>query len=190
MKKNYFIALLALVVNFASAQIEQTAYRGAFAPAPTAMWTDSWTSWDPQNEPYLDAATVVNQSTNITTNTTWTTGKTYKITGLIYVTNNATLTIQPGVVVKGVYSNTGTALVITKGAKLNAIGTASAPIVFTSAKTAGSRAAGDWGGIVLLGKGGYNVNAGIKTLSGTLDRIRVTGNGATFDAGSVNILYE
>ena len=35
-----------------------------------------------------------------------------------------------------------------------------------------------------------NVNAGVKTLSGTLDRIRVTGNGATFDAGSVNILYE
>ena len=35
-----------------------------------------------------------------------------------------------------------------------------------------------------------NVNAGVKTLSGTLDRIRVTGNGATFDAGSINILYE
>ena len=35
-----------------------------------------------------------------------------------------------------------------------------------------------------------NVNAGVKTLSGTLDRIRVTGNGAAFDAGSVNILYE
>ncbi|MES2411986.1 MAG: hypothetical protein V4535_11140, partial [Bacteroidota bacterium] len=166
MKKNYFIALLALVVNLASAQIEPTAYRGAFAPAPTAMWTDSWTNWDPQNEPYTDAAIVVNVTANITTNTTWTTGKTYKLTGLIYVANNATLTIQAGVVVKGVYSNTGTALIITKGAKLNAIGTAVAPIVFTSAKPAGTRAAGDWGGIVLLGKAGFNLNGGVNNIEG------------------------
>ncbi|MEO5776243.1 MAG: T9SS type A sorting domain-containing protein [Flavobacterium sp.] len=166
MKKNYLFALLALVVNLASAQIEPTTYRGAFAPAPTAMWTDSWTNWNPQSEPYTDAAIVVNVTTNINTNTTWTTGKTYKITGLIYVTNNATLTIQPGVVVKGVYSNTGTALVITKGAKLNAIGTAAAPIVFTSAKTAGTRAAGDWGGIILLGRAGFNLNSGINNIEG------------------------
>lgn len=35
-----------------------------------------------------------------------------------------------------------------------------------------------------------NVSAGSKTLSGVLDRVRITGNGATFDAGSVNIIYE
>lgn len=35
-----------------------------------------------------------------------------------------------------------------------------------------------------------NVSAGSKTLAGVLDRVRITGNGATFDAGSVNILYE
>jgi hypothetical protein len=35
-----------------------------------------------------------------------------------------------------------------------------------------------------------NVSAGIKTLASTLDRLRITGNGAAFDAGSVNILYE
>ena len=179
MKKNYFIALLALVVNFASAQIEQTAYRGAFAPAPTAMWTDSWTSWDPQNEPYLDAATVVNQSTNITTNTTWTTGKTYKLTGLIYVTNNATLTIQPGVVIKGNFSNTGTALIITRGSKLNAIGTATSPIVFTSAKAAGSRAAGDWGGIIILGKAGLNINSGINNIEGITATLNTEYGGGT-----------
>jgi len=170
---------LALVVNFASAQIEQTAYRGAFAPAPTAMWTDSWTSWDPQNEPYLDAATVVNQSTNITTNTTWTTGKTYKLTGLIYVTNNATLTIQPGVVIKGNFSNTGTALIITRGSKLNAIGTATSPIVFTSAKAAGSRAAGDWGGIIILGKAGLNINSGINNIEGITATLNTEYGGGT-----------
>lgn len=167
MKKNYLIAMLLLIVNFASAQIETTAYRGAFAPSPTAMWTDSWTNYDPINEPYLDAVTVVNVTADITANTTWITGRTYKLTGLIYVRNNAVLTIQPGVVVKGNFTNTGTALIITKGAKLNAIGTATSPIVFTSGKTvAQGRQAGDWGGIVLLGKAGFNTNNGVNNIEG------------------------
>ncbi len=167
MKKNYFVAILLLIFSFANAQIETTTYRGAFAPSPTAMWTDSWTNYDPINEPYLDAATVVNVTTDITASTTWTTGKTYKLTGLIYVRNNAVLTIQPGVVVKGNFTNSGTALIITKGAKLNAIGTAANPIVFTSGKTvAQGRQAGDWGGIVLLGKAGFNTNNGINNIEG------------------------
>ena len=167
MKKNYLVAMLLLIFNFASAQIEQTNYRGAFAPSPTPMWTDSWTNYDPKNEPYVDAATVVNVTTDITASTTWTTGKTYKLNGLIYVRNNAILTIQPGVVIKGNFTNTGTALIITKGAKLNAIGTVSSPIVFTSGKTvAQGRQPGDWGGIVLLGKAGFNTNNGINNIEG------------------------
>ena len=180
MKKNYFIALFALIVNFASAQIEQTTYRGAFDPN-TPMWTDTWTSWNPQNEPYTDpaAANVVSVTTNITTNTTWTYGKTYKLTGLIYVTNNATLTIQPGVIVKAIYTNTGTALIVTKGAKIDAVGTAARPIVFTSNKPAGQRAAGDWGGIVLLGKAGFNLNGGINNIEGITATINTQYGGGT-----------
>ena len=170
MKKFYLIALFALVCNFASAQIEQVAYRGAFAPAPATMWTDQWTNFDPQNTAYTDAATVVNVSGDITANTTWTTGKTYKLTGLVFVKNNATLTIQAGVVVKGVNTTTGTALIVTRGAKLNAIGTAAAPIVFTSDKAAGTRAAGDWGGVVLLGRATVSSlvsgNTGVNNIEG------------------------
>ncbi len=180
MKKHYVFALLILAVNFVNAQIEQTSYRGAFAPAPAAMWTDSWTNWDPNSTAYADETTVVNVTTDITANTTWTTGKTYKITGLIYVRNNATLTIQPGVVVKGIYTNTGTALIVTKGAKLNAIGTSAAPIVFTSAKAVGTRAPGDWGGIVLLGKAGFNVNGGVNNIEGITASVNTEyGGGAT-----------
>lgn len=157
--------MLLLIVGFASAQIDQTSYRGAFAPAPTPMWTDSWTNYDPQNEPYTET-TVVNVTTDITANTTWTTGKTYKLSGLIYVRNNATLTIQPGVVVKGMTTSSGTALIVTKGSKLNAIGTATQPIVFTSNKAAGTRQPGDWGGVVLLGKAGFNINNGINNIEG------------------------
>ncbi|MEC4005485.1 T9SS type A sorting domain-containing protein [Flavobacterium sp. SUN052] len=180
MKKNYLIAILLLIVNLASAQIEPTNYRGAFAPSPTTMWTDSWTNYDPINEPYLDAATVVNVTADITVNTTWTTGKTYKLTGLIYVRNNAILTIQPGVVVKGNFTNTGTALIITKGSKLNAVGTAANPIVFTSGKTvAQGRQAGDWGGIVLLGKAGFNTNNGINNIEGITANVNTEYGGGT-----------
>ncbi len=182
MKKIYLIALLAFVFQFANAQLEPVAYRGAFAPSPAAMWTNSWTNWNPQSEAYTDAATVVTVSANITSNTVWTTGKTYKLTGTIYVTNNATLTVQPGVVVKGQYSNTGTALIITKGAKINAVGTASSPIVFTSDRAAGSRAAGDWGGIILLGKGKFNQTNGLNNIEGlAANAFTEYGGGATPD---------
>jgi hypothetical protein len=183
MKKNYLIAMLLLIANFVTAQIEPTTYRGAFAPAPTAPWTDNWTSFDPKNEPYLDEAIVINVTTDITANTTWLAGRTYKLTGIIYVRNNATLTIQPGVVVKGLFTNNGTALVVTRGAKLNAIGTATSPIVFTSGKTvAEGRQQGDWGGVVLLGRAKFNTNNGVNNIEGITANVNTEyGGGLTPD---------
>ena len=128
MKKNYFIALFALVCNFAMAQVQQTSYRGAFAPSPTAMWTTGWTNFDPQNADY--GTSTVTIASDITSNTTWTAGNVYKLEGLITVRNNATLTIAPGTVIRS--AQTASALLIARGAKLIANGTALNPIVFTS----------------------------------------------------------
>jgi len=184
MKKNYFIALLALVCNFAFAQLEQVTYRGAFAPTGN-MWTDTWTNYDPGNSNYADLTEVVTVRGNITANTTWAATKTYKLEGLVYVTNNAVLTIEAGCVIKGITTSTGTALIITKGAKINAIGTATAPIVFTSNNvkigvTGTQRQPGDWGGIVILGKAGFNVNGGVNNIEG------ITANGNTEYGGGSN----
>jgi len=164
MKKNYFIAILALVVNFAIAQIEPTTYRGAFAASPTAPWTDSWTEFDPQNANYTSTKPVVVISADITANTTWSANNVYELNGTIFVRNNATLTIPAGTLIKS--NATAASLIVTRGAKLNAIGTASSPIVFTSKNAAGSRNRGDWGGIVLLGKGRYNINNGVNYIEG------------------------
>jgi hypothetical protein len=164
MKKNYFIAILALVVNFAIAQIEPTTYRGAFAPSPTAPWTDSWTEFDPLNANYTSTKPVVVISADITANTTWSANNVYELNGTIFVRNNATLTIPAGTLIKS--NAVGASLIVTRGAKLNAIGTASSPIVFTSKNAVGSRNRGDWGGIVLLGKGRYNVNNGVNFIEG------------------------
>lgn len=92
-------------------------------------------------------------SANVTTDTTWCTGQTVTLTARTYVTNGATLTIQPGVTVKGL---PGTALVVARGAHIEANGTAAQPIVMTSNSTAGTRLPGDWGGLVLFGSAPTN----------------------------------
>ncbi|RYZ31531.1 MAG: hypothetical protein EOO72_16690, partial [Myxococcaceae bacterium] len=107
-------------------------------------------------------ATAQDVKGSITGDTIWKAGTTYTLKDYVFV-ESGTLTIEPGVIVKG---DTGSALVITREAKLNAVGTAEKPIVFTSSQAEGTRAAGDWGGVVLLGKAKINVAGGENTIEG------------------------
>jgi len=159
-------ALFAAISGIATSQsfFVPTSYRGAFAPAPTAMWTDGWTNWDPQNTVY--GTSNVNVTTNITNNTTWTANNVYLLQGQIYVKNGATLTIEPGTVIMGDKATPGSGLFITQGSMLIANGTANNPIVFTSNQAPGARAAGDWGGIILLGRAANNQPSGIANIEG------------------------
>jgi hypothetical protein len=71
---------------------------------------------------------------NISSNTTWTSDKVYQLGGRITVLEGATLTIEPGTIIKG-EAGTGpnaTALLVARGAKIKAEGTATKPIIFTS----------------------------------------------------------
>ena len=142
-----------------------TTYKGAF-DCSSAMWTDSWTEWDPQNKVYPAATMTV--SSNITSNTTWATGQTVLLQGPVFVKNNSVLTIQPGVVVLGDKGTPSSALIITKGSQIQAVGTASNPIVFTSNQPVGAanRSVGDWGGIILCGQAQLNVPGGIANIEG------------------------
>ncbi|MFA7180536.1 MAG: hypothetical protein WC077_05235, partial [Bacteroidales bacterium] len=80
---------------------------------------------------------------------------TYLLKGWVYVADGASLTIEPGTIIKGDKS-TKAALIVERGGKIHAQGTAENPIVFTSAQPAGSRKPGDWGGIVICGKATNN----------------------------------
>ena len=80
----------------------------------------------------------------------------YVIEGQINV--SGVLNIAAGTVIKGDKVTKGT-LVVVQGGKLNAMGTATAPIVFTSRQAPGLRNSGDWGGIVLVGKATCNQTA-------------------------------
>ena len=103
---------------------------------------------------------------DITADRTFFADTVYTIKGFIKVANRATLTIQPGTVIQGDFATTGSSLFILRGAKIDAQGTAAAPIVFTSSRPVGQRQAGDWGGLIIVGNGIINRSAPV-ILEGT-----------------------
>ncbi|HRF99783.1 MAG TPA: T9SS type A sorting domain-containing protein [Bacteroidia bacterium] len=164
MKKIYTLATAAFLSVAAIAQTPfwtSTSYKGAF-PVTDGLtgttsnnWLAGWTNWDPENAVYPATTTTI--TGNITSNTTWTSGNTYLLVGNVAVTNNAILTIQPGTVIRG-DKNSKACLIISKGSQINAVGTATNPIIFTSNEdpSGNGRAPADWGGVVLLGNGIIN----------------------------------
>ncbi|MFZ5948206.1 MAG: T9SS type A sorting domain-containing protein [Stygiobacter sp.] len=121
---------------------------------------------------------------NITTNTTLTNDKTYLLRGIVRVESGATLTIQAGTKIYGESSTQGS-LIIKPGGKINAVGTAQNPIIFTSefTKPGATRKPtyGDWGGIILLGKAPINVPGGTSSIEGPGDSFG--GNDPNDDSG-------
>ena len=108
----------------------------------------------------------VDVTQDITANTTWTADKTYTLKGFIHVANGATLTIEAGTKIMGDEATLGSSLFILRGAKINAVGTAANPIVFTSTRAAGQRQPGDWGGLILIGNATIN-RSGTVSVEGT-----------------------
>jgi hypothetical protein len=157
---------LRAAASFADASLAnpfftQVDYIGAFG---TTDWTAGWSNFDPQNKVYA-ATDVTIPAGSITTNTTWTKNHIYLLTGYVFVNDGVTLTIEPGTVIRGDKTSKAT-LIVSQGGKLVANGTVAEPIVFTSNQPVGSRAAGDWGGVILLGKAPINPIGGTATIEG------------------------
>lgn len=111
-------------------------------------------------------------ASDINQDMTWETGNTYVLGGRIFVNDGVTLTIQPGVIVKG-EAGTGTnasALIVARGARIHAEGTAEQPIIFTSvadeiepgmisSPNLDPDINGLWGGLIVLGKAPISVSS-------------------------------
>jgi hypothetical protein len=139
---------------------DKVAYKGAFG---TADWTKDWTNFDPKNTTY--PATTETLEGTISANRTLDASKVYLLKGFVYVMDGVTLTIPAGTIIRGDQASKAS-LVVTRGGKLMAEGTASKPIIFTSNKAVGSRAPGDWGGVLLLGKAKNNIPGGEGLIEG------------------------
>ncbi|MFD1292817.1 multidrug transporter [Lutibacter holmesii] len=126
--------------------------------------------------------------------------KTYILNGALVMTDGTTLTIEEGTQINALASGSDIYIAISQGAKIEANGTAANPIVMTSNSTAPK--AGDWGGLILLGKAPINsVATGTSTSeigslpyggtdeadnSGTLRYVRVQYSGGKADGSSEN----
>ena len=121
---------------------------------------------------------------SITANQSWFADTTYVLKGFVKVVAPATLTIAPGTRVVGDTNVAGSALFILQGARIEARGTATQPIVFTSQRAVGSRQPGDWGGLILVGRGQIN-RSGRVVLEGTTatatDEVVYSGGGDNAD---------
>jgi hypothetical protein len=112
----------------------------------------------PVNVPGIDKPVIV-ATGDVDANETWTANNYYVLRGAVFVRSGSTLNIQAGTKIIGESGSVGT-LIVERGGRLNAIGTADAPIVFTSDQPIGQRGRGDWGGIIINGRAPINFGSG------------------------------
>jgi hypothetical protein len=112
----------------------------------------------PVTVPGIDKPVIV-VTNEITGAENWTSNFYYVLRGAVFIRSGGTLNIAAGTTVIGEAGSAGT-LIIERGGRLNAIGTRTAPIVFTSDQPVGNRARGDWGGIIINGRAPLNLEGG------------------------------
>ena len=127
-------------------------------------------------------------SGTITSDVVWTrTDGQYYLNGTVIVPSGRTITIGPGVTVIG-SASPGGALLIKPGGKIFVNGTANAPVVFTSEKSAGSRAPADWQGIIIQGNGVQTFGGAGSSAIGEGDVGNYGGSNNSDSSGSINYL--
>jgi hypothetical protein len=151
------------LVSFFHSQVKAQQVKGI---SGESNWFTNWTNFKPYTTDYNEATSILTGV--ISSDITLSRRNTYQLTGVVYVTNKATLTIESGTVIRGDQESCGT-LVITKGSKIIAEGSETSPIVFTSNNPSSERKPGDWGGIIILGDAPINKFGGVGYLDFNLN---------------------
>lgn len=149
----------------------------------SSNWLNSWTEFKPNQVDYGEATQIL--SGNISTDTKLFKKHVYLLLGNVFVTDGATLTIEPGTVIIGDFKTNGT-LTISKGSTILAEGLETDPIIFTSNRSV--KKAGDWGGLFILGDAPINkfgngaaINYGLRPTS--FENINYGGENADSNSG-------
>ena len=106
---------------------------------------------------------------------------TYTISGPVIMTEGANLIIGEGVTIKADATGASVYIAVSQGAKIIANGTATNPIVMTSASA--SPSAGDWGGLIILGKAPINSVTGSATSTSEIGSLPYGGTNAADSSG-------
>ena len=167
--QNFFqLAFFALVI-FLFASCKKT--EDTTVTVPSDIYTES-TDAATGKAAYRVKATTNGIATEGETSFKWTKDKVWILEGFVFVNEGQTLTIEAGTLIKGASGSgeSASALIVARGGKIIAEGTASEPIIFTAEadKLDGSLGTtnGLWGGVIVLGKAGLNSSPGESAIEG------------------------
>jgi len=191
---------MVAVENGSGFAFDATEYVGAVDPAATSGWWEGWTlpgtinAVEPASADFVTCAdTICTVSGRIDQDYTFVAGYEWRLSGEVIVgegnvsvTNDAdvqaikdngvTLTIQPGVSVRAFDDGS---LLVTRGSKLEAVGTATSPITFSSVADDDFDGLGEWGGVILQGFAPQYGQGGSGPCYGTGTVCNVAGEGGT-----------
>ena len=123
--------------------------------------------------------------TEISTDTTWTNDTIYKIRYQVFINSGATLTIEPGTLIRA--SGQNAVIVVEKGGKVMAEGRREAPIVMTCDQPVGDRESGCWAGVIILGDAPMTRGTGLA--EGVIPETRPTYGGSNPEDSSGALRY-
>ncbi len=146
MNKNYTFVIFFLLFPFLCLFSQQE--KGI---SGSENWLNIWTEFNSSAKKYPGPTQIL--SGNINKDTKLYKKETYLLLGNVFVTDCATLSIEPGTVILGDYKSKAS-LIISSGSLILAEGTQTDPIVFTSNRDIKKK--GDWGGIFILGEAPIN----------------------------------
>jgi hypothetical protein len=131
-------------------------------------------------------------TSDIATSTTWTADNVYNLQDQIYVLPGATLTIEAGTLVAST-ANLGGSLAVCRGAQINVLGTASAPVIMTSDAddlVTWRESCNEWGNLTIMGNAYISENATVGNTSfpSATNVAAMEGLVAAFP-GDPNVLY-
>ena len=178
MKKNLLFGLAIAATLFTSCGDDDT--------ADIIINDNSVTNNTTGNGNTSDSNLAIEINGNYTTDLTLDATKSYIITGPTIFENGTTLTIPAGTIIKAAATGADVYVAIAQGAKIMAEGTSNQPIVFTS--NANTPNAGDWGGLILLGKAPINSVTG-GTATSTSEIASLPYGGSTPDDNSGILRY-
>ncbi|WP_166962677.1 multidrug transporter [Yeosuana marina] len=122
-------------------------------------------------------------SGTMSTNLTLSSDNQYILNGPLIMEAGTTLTIPAGMTIKAEATGASVYIAISQGAKIIAEGTADKPIVLTS--NASNPVAGNWGGLILLGKAPVNSVTGTQTSTSEIGSLPYGGTDPTDNSGSL-----
>ena len=162
-------------------QFQTVSYKGAVDPSGTP-WYDGWSFYSrlvagettsaPLTLGNIVDVTDADIQNSGSTSITWTNDNTYVLDGLVFINEGQTLNIEGGTIIQGKSgeAENATALIVARGGKINAMGTADAPVIFTYEGDTGESSASDnrglWGGLIILGRASLNSNPGESAIEG------------------------